>query len=120
MRVSYIELCGEKHPLCFSLSATEDIIEEFGSVEAMGDIITGNDMLPRIRAVDTVLTILLRAGRAYCSAMGMEMPAPLRCRPADVIDITSGDAVSAIFDTMKKDGERSVEAVSKNAEPTQA
>ena len=120
MKVSYIELAGEKHPMCFSLSATEDIIETFGSVDAMSDAVTGGDLLTQLRAVDKTLEILLRAGRAYCTAMGEQLPAPLRCRPADLIDVTSGEAVRAIFETMRHDSAREVETASKNAEPTQA
>ena len=120
MKVSYIELLGEKHPLCFSLSATEEIVEEFGGTEQMTDAITSGDTVSQLRAVDKVLDILLRAGRRYCEAAGIEMPAKaLRCRPADVMDVTDPSAVQAIFSTISADSARTITATPKNAEPTQ-
>ena len=119
MKVSYIELLGEKHPLCFSLSATEEIVEEFGGTEQMTDAITGGDVLTKLRAVDKVLDVLLRAGRRYCAAAGLEMPEkPLGCRPADVMDVSDPSAVQAIFSTISSDSARTITAAPKNAEPT--
>ena len=120
MRVSYIDLLGEKHPLCFSLSATEEIVEEFGGTEQMADAITGEDALSKLRAVDKVLDILMRAGRRYCAAAGLEMPeSPLGCRPADVMDVTDPSAVEAIFSTISGDSRRTITAAPKNAVLTQ-
>lgn len=120
MRVTYIELLGKRHPLCFSLSATEEIVEEFGGTEQMTDAITSGDTVSQLRAVDKVLDILLRAGRRYCAEAGLEMPeTPLRCRPADVLDVSDPAAVQAIFSTIARDSARTVQAAPKNGEPTQ-
>ena len=119
MRITYIELAGNKHPLCFSLSATEEICDAFGDTDKMADAITSGNVAEKIKAVDKVLTILLAAGRRYCQEVGMELPPAIKGRPADVIDITSSSAVEAIFDTLKTDTERTVTAQSKNGEPTQ-
>lgn len=118
MKVSYIELAGAKHPLCFSLSATEEICEAFGNTDKMADAITKGNDFEKIKAVDKVLMILLAAGRRYCEAVGIELPPALKCRPADIIDITDGSAVEVIFGTLKNDTDRSVKAQSKNVEPT--
>ena len=120
MKVSYIELLGEKHPLCFSLSATEEICEAFGGTDEMMTAISSADTLTKLKAVSTTLDILMRAGRKYCEVAGLDMPEnPLPCRAADVIDITDDSAIKAIFGTFKNDSERTVEAKSKNARPTQ-
>lgn len=120
MRINYIELLGEKHPLCFSLAATEAICEEFGSTEAMTEAISSDNMALKLRAVDKVLDILLRAGRKYCEVAGLDMPEkPLPCRAADVIDISDPSAIATIFGAIKTDTERTIEAKSKNAVPAQ-
>jgi len=119
MKLSYIELAGAKHPLCFSLSATEEICEAFGDTSSMADAITAGSDIDKIKAIDKVLTILLAAGRRYCETVGMELPPALKGRPADVIDISDPSAVNAIFSTLQKDTERTIEAKSKNAAPTQ-
>ncbi len=110
MRISYIELAGQKFPLCFSLSATEEMLEEFGSLEAMTETLDGDDTLAKLRAVDRVLDILLRAGRRYCETMGLEQPPALKGAPSDVIDIADPSAIAAIFSTISSDNKRTVEA----------
>lgn len=118
MRVNYITLKGEKHPLCFSLSAVEAIIEAFGSLDAMTEAIRGDDVLAKLRATNKTLEIMMDAGRHYCAEMGIDMPPAIKCRPGDLIDITDGEAVRAIFSTISADNERTVEAKSKNADAT--
>ena len=115
MRVRYIELKpGELHPLCFNLSATEEIIDAFGTMEAMQDAVVGDDVLRKIKAIDTVLSILLRAGRRYCNEMGIEMPPEIRCRPGDLLDVTDPKAITAIFEALSAGSEREIEAAPKN------
>lgn len=111
MKLSYVQLGGEKHPVCFSLSAIEDIEDEFGSLDQMREDLTNG----KIKAINTVLEIMLNAGRAYCVGMGMECPPRLKCRPADLIDVTDSDVVKDIFAVIGGDSERSVEVRSKNA-----
>lgn len=119
MRVNYIELAGKKYPMCFSMSATEDICDAFGSTEAMFEAVGAADVKRRLQAFDTVLGILMRAGRKYCQLMGEEVPDELPCRPADVIDMSDPDAMTTLFSTISGDAETKVETVSKNAVPTQ-
>lgn len=122
MRMSYIQLLGEQHPLCLSLTAYEQIDDRFGSFDAMCDKLTGDNPGEIARTVNDVLEILLRAGRVYGSAMGMELPEKLPCKPADVIDVTEGRAVQSIFQAMRGDVKRTVEAEEdeKNGAATQA
>ena len=111
MRLSYINLGGVDYPACFSLSATEDIVEHFGSLDGMTAALESGNMMEQMRAVDTVLTVLLEAGQRYCEAMGKDHPAPLTCRPADIIDVTDPSAIQAIFSVIGQDSKREVEAV---------
>lgn len=118
MRISYIELLGEKHPLCFSLSATEEMCKEFGSIEAMTVAMDSDNMGEKLSAIDTILTILMKAGRRYCTAIGEDMPQPLKCRPADIISIDDAKIISGIKQAMLDDTDRTVEVQEKNAEAT--
>lgn len=111
MKLSYVQLGGEKHPVCFSLSAIEAIEDEFGSLDKMRDSLTAGS----IRAINSVLEIMLDAGRAYCVGMGLDCPPKLKCRPADLIDISDTDIVHDLFAVISGDTERSVEVRSKNA-----
>lgn len=111
MRVSYITLGGEKRPVCFSLSAIEDIEDRFGSLDKMRDELTSG----KVKSINAVLEIMLRAGQAYCEAVGEECPPPLKCRPGDLIDVTDNNVVHDIFAAITGDTERTVEVRSKNA-----
>ena len=119
MRVSYIELLGEQHPLCFSLAASEELSEKFGSLEKMQKEMVSKDISKVAKAFDTILTILLKAGRIYVSATGGKLPAELPCRPADLIDVTDREAVRSIFTVISADTARTVETKTKNAGATQ-
>lgn len=118
MRVSYIELLGEKHPMCFSLSASEELSSEFGGLEKMQNALESKDIAQVASAVDKVLVCLLKAGRIYVGATGGELPAELTCRPADLIDVTDGEAVKAIFTAISADTTRTVETKQKNGKAT--
>lgn len=102
----------EKRPVCFSVSAIEEIQKEFGDLNNMGKGLTKQDL----GVIDRVLTILLNAGERYCKGMGIDCPPPLKCRPADLLDAhEAADIVHEIFKAIQNDSERSVEVVSKNA-----
>lgn len=119
MKISYIELLGERHPLCLSLSASEELSEAFDGMENMGKALESKDLAVVARAVNTVLTILMRAGRIYVKAVGGELPPELPCRPADVLDMRDGSAIKAIFSAIQSDSSREVEVQTKNGEATQ-
>lgn len=118
MKVSYIELLGEKHPMCFSLAASEELSEKFGGLEKMQKALTGGDIAKVSMAVDAVLSCLLKAGRIYIKATGGELPAELPCRPADLIDVTDKAAVESIFSAIRSDTSREVETKTKNGKAT--
>lgn len=109
MRVNYIELLGEKHPLCFSLAASEELSEQFGDLSKMGAELTSKDAKRVARAVDKVLNALLKAGRIYASAMGHELPKPIPCRPADLLDVRDSNAMEAIMKAMTADTKQEVQ-----------
>ena len=121
MRTTYIELLGEKHPLCFSLSAIEEICDEFGSVEEMQNILFNDeDTSGRLRAIGKLLNILIKAGRRYFNLIGEPLPKEIKGNVADLIDISDPDAVTKVFEAIASDSEREVEAQpTKNADPTQ-
>lgn len=111
MRVSTIELLGKKYPLCFSLTAAAEMEEAFGGLEQLADRMAAGSLAQQAGAINTALEILLKAGRVYAAASGMEVPEALPCAPADLIDVTDGGAVKAIFSTVAGDTAREVETV---------
>ncbi len=119
MRVSYIELLGQRHPLCFSLTAATEMDEAFGGLESLAERLQTGGIGQMAKSVNTALEILLKAGRIYVSACGGELPEPMPCRPADLIDVTDGTAVTAIFSAISSDTEREVETIPKNGESAQ-
>lgn len=116
MRTSYIELLGKRYPMCFSLTAATEMDEAFGGLEALSGRLREGSLAQRAADINRALEILLKAGRVYASASGMELPEPLPCAPADLIDVTDGAAVRAIFSAVSGDTAREVETVPKNGE----
>lgn len=119
MRVSYIELLGAKHPMCFSLTAAAEMDEAFGGLDALSERLQSGNLAQQSRAINTALEILLKAGRVYAAASGMKVPEALPCAPADLIDVTDGMAAQSILTTISGDVEREVETVEKNGEAMQ-
>lgn len=110
MKLGHINLAGEEYPVCFSLSAIEDIEDEFGSLDAMRERLTSGST----KAINRVLEIMLKAGRSYCVGMGVDCPPALKCRPGDLIDVRDGGVIRDIFAVISGDSERTVEVQSKN------
>ena len=119
MKVVYIELLGKKHPLCFSLAASEKLDETFGGLERMQEELACGEVRRIAKAADTILQVLMHAGRIYQSACGEPLPDPIPCRPADLIDVTDQTAMSAIWSVLKNDTAQEVQTEQKNAEATQ-
>lgn len=120
MRVSTIELLGKKYPMCFSLTAATEIEDAFGSWKNLMEQIESGGLVQQARVISQILEIMLKAGRIYASASGMEVPETLPCAPADLIDVTDGEVIRSIFSTMTGDTEREVETVSPNGEAAQS
>lgn len=119
MKVTYIELLGKHHPLCFSLAASEKLDEIFGGLECMQEELACGEVHRVAKAADTILQVLMHAGRIYLSACGEPLPDPIPCRPADLIDITDKASISAIWSAIKNDTAQEVQTEQKNAEATQ-
>ena len=119
MKVSCIEFLGKQHPMCFSLTAAAEMEGKLGGLEGLVEHIKSGSLAQQAAAVNQALEILLKAGRIYASASGMELPDPLPCAPADLIDVTDGKAVKSIFSTISNDTGREVETSPKNAEAAQ-
>lgn len=121
MKVTYIELANQKHPLCFSLAASEKLTKAFGGLDKMADGLTGNaDESRSVDSVDTILRILLDAGRIYTAACGEELPPKIPCRPSDLIDVRDTTIMQTIMEAMSEGTKREVEIEIKNGEATQA
>lgn len=117
MRISYIELLGKKYPLCFSLAASGKLSEAFGDLDKMQEKLSGGNVADIAKTVDTMLDILMEAGRIYCKISNIETPEKLPCNPSDVIDLSNPAALTAIFSAISTGNEREVEvADSKNTE----
>jgi len=76
MKVTYIELLGERHPLCFSLAASEALDESFGGLDRMTQALSSGSLSQTAKAVDTVLQILMKAGRGYFGGGAPPSPPP--------------------------------------------
>lgn len=120
MRVSYIELLGQKHPMCFSLAASERVDEEFGGLDGFLAEVQSGDTRRIAKAADRMISILMAAGRTYVGALGEELPPPIPCRPADLIGVGDKESIRAIFSTVREDTGREVEIESKNTPATQS
>ena len=121
MNVTYIELAGKRHPLCFSLAVSEKLDEAFGGLENMQDELDSKSVSRISKAVDIVLTALIEAGRIYMTACGEAdaLPPRLICRPVDLLDVRDQKVISTVLAAIKGDSSREVEAVSKNGGATQ-
>ena len=119
MRISYIELGGNKYPMCLSLTATEELTERFGDLSNMDKALSSGNIAEIARATNDIIEILMKAGRIYATYMGQDVPPELTCKPGDLIDITDGTAIKAIFETIRTEMGREVETKTKNAGATQ-
>ena len=117
MKLSYIELRGEQHPLCYNLYAVEEICDAFGSLDEMRTAIESEDKGQQVSAIGKLLRCLLDGGRAYCDEMEIALPRAVK-NPAALIDVTDPDTVRAIFSTINSDKKTEIEAISKNVEAT--
>ena len=118
MRVTYLELLGQKHPMCFSVTASAELDHAFGGLENMSKRMTDGSLAQKVGAINTALEILLKAGRVYASAAGLDVPPPLPCEPGDLMDVTDGNAVNTIFSAISGSAGREVEIESKNVGAT--
>lgn len=114
MKLTYITLRGEQHPLCYNLYAIEKMCDEFGGLDEMSNAVSSDNTGEQIRAVGKVLKILLDGGRAYCAEMAIDVPPAIK-NPSAVIDVSSPEMVKAIFSTINGDKETEIEVAGKNA-----
>lgn len=112
MRITYIDLAGTKYPMCFSNSASDELADEFGSLDKMREAMASDNPF---KAINKMLKILIKHGMKYCEILKMEHPEPLSFEPGDVLDMTDPDAIQAVFSAINKGAEREVEVVEKNA-----
>lgn len=120
MNIKTIELLGEQHPLCFSMTAAQNLTEKFGSLQAMGEQLMSDDVSIRREAINDALMELLRAGRVYAKAKGENIPPEIPCKVADILPPDTATPVALIVSVMAADAKREVEVEGgrKNAEAT--
>ena len=118
MKISYFEALGVKYPLCFSMAASGKLSDAFGGLDKMQEKLGSGDVAAMAKAIDTILNILMEAGRVYCKMAKIECPEPLGCNPSDIIDVSDPAALNAILAAMAAGNEREVEVSSKNVETT--
>lgn len=113
MRVKYIELLGREHPMCYSLRASAEMGQIFQEME-------GREGEKGSKAIyyGKLLDVLLKAGRAYGKAAELELPPPLPCSAADLIDATDLEAIRLIRECIKEGSKREV-VTEGNTEATQ-
>lgn len=109
MELHHIELLGERHPLCFSMTAAQNLSRHFGSIQEMGEQLMHEDVSIRRDAINDALAELLKAGRVYAKAKGEPLPPELPCRVADVLRPETAPVVSLILAVMQGDAKREVE-----------
>lgn len=109
MELHYIELLGDKQPMCFSMTAAQNLTRHFGSIEEMGEQLMNEDVSIRRDAINDALAELIRAGRAYAKAKGDPLPPELPCAVADVVGPETVPLVTLILNVLKRDSAREVE-----------
>ncbi len=109
MNLKTIELLGEQHPLCFSMTAAQNLTRHFGSMEEFGEQLMHEDATIRRDAVCDGLTELLKAGRIYAKAMGEPLPKELPCAVADILRPETAPLVALIVAVVQGDARREVE-----------
>lgn len=118
MRMTYINLLGCRHPLCFSLAAYEEVLSTFGSMENLYAALTSENLAEIIHGLDELLPILMKAGRIYAAEIGEQLPPELKCKPLDVLDASDPLVLGTVISAIQKGTSRSVEIAQKNGEAT--
>lgn len=120
MNVSKINIGKEEFPLVMSMSAIEEILEAFGSMDEMTKRMDSDDTLVQLKTIDRLLVILINAGIRYCKAVGLPTPEELAFDPADVLDIQSQEIITSIKGAMISSQKTTIKAKppknSKNAQ----
>lgn len=123
MTVSYLTIGGDKHPMVFSLGASEEISDAFGGLGAMADILSGGNESEKFHALGKVTEILLKYGRMYAGeVLREEVPPPLKYSPMVYIGVDEvAGLVESIFRLIKSDGNTEIKLKpGKNGAPTPA
>ncbi len=120
MNLKTIELLGEQHPLCFSMTAAQHLTRRFGSIREMGEQLMHEDITIRTDAVNDALTELLKAGRIYAKALGETLPPEIPCKVADILQPKTAPLIALIIAVLQEDTAREVETEGgeKNAQAT--
>ena len=100
MRMSYVEFLGRKYPLCFSMAASQELVETFASLDNMAVALHETILLEMAAAVHTILTLPMKAGRSYAQPVGEDASPTLPCMPVVLIYLTDTPAIHHIFNQL--------------------
>lgn len=103
-----IELAGRRYPIRMSLMAAKRLTEQYGSLDAISNI-AERPLNEQVDMINSILKVMMDAGRAYCRISGEDCPPELECEPAELIDTTAAETVKTIVAAMSGDTARTVE-----------
>lgn len=63
--MTYIEIAGKRYPMRFSLAAMRAVTEKFGSMEAMGKAMGGDDTGQTLETMAWIIGMMVRQGCEY-------------------------------------------------------
>ena len=63
--MTYMEIAGKRYPMRFSLAAMRAVTEKYGSVDKMGDIMSGGNDVNTLDALAWIAGVLIRQGCEY-------------------------------------------------------
>ncbi|MBR5815242.1 MAG: hypothetical protein IKY77_03480 [Methanocorpusculaceae archaeon] len=78
-------------------------------MEEMGEQIMNDDVSVRRAAVVDVLSEMIRVGRVYAKAMGYDVPKPIPCDIADILEPDTVPLVGLILSVLRRDSSRDIE-----------
>lgn len=111
MRVTYINLLGEEHPLCFSFSAIEEITDKFGGMSEMQEVLFSDDLGKQMKAVGQLLAILLKAGRRHAKLVGLPLPKEIEGDITDLLGVSEvATALTKVVETTSNDSSQEIDA----------
>lgn len=61
----YVEIAGKRYPIRFSLAAMRAVTEKFGSIDKMGEAMSGGNNAETLEALAWVLGVMIRQGCEY-------------------------------------------------------
>ena len=114
MNIHYLELAGNRYPMCYSASAAIMLDEQFGGVENISKKLNQKASVGEVaKTVVGIADVLVRAGMEYSRLVGLETPAVLQGSIGNLISMDDTDTVRSIMAVIMGDSKREVEVEEK-------